>query len=381
MSFVEFQNVSKHYGAVAAVDDVDLSIEKGEFFSILGPSGCGKTTMLRLIAGFIRPDAGIILVNGNRIEGVPPEKRNVGMVFQNYALFPHLTVADNIAFGLNMQHVDRATTDRHVREMLDLVQLNEMAERFPRQLSGGQQQRVALARALITEPHVLLLDEPLAALDKQLRSYMQVELRDLQRKLGITTFFVTHDQEEAMTLADRIAVMRSGKIIQIGPPSQVYERPRTRFVSNFLGSSNFFDGELLACENGQAAVRAAGDLILQAPCSEPMPAERKVVLVVRPEKIRLFTEKPALPNCIPARVVHLVYMGTSTTYLLEPQTGEGAAGLGVKTEQITEPRTAAETSINRITAFDQNERSRPDFSLDQQVYAAWDADSCFLLEE
>ena len=367
MGFVEFQKVNKHYGAIAAVDDVDLVIEKGEFFSLLGPSGCGKTTMLRLIAGFIRPDSGSILVDGNQIENVPPEKRKVGMVFQNYALFPHLTVADNIAFGLNVQHVDKDIARKRMEEMLELVQLKEMEDRFPRQLSGGQQQRVALARALITQPHVLLLDEPLAALDKQLRSYMQVELRDLQRKLGITTFFVTHDQEEAMTLADRIAVMRSGKIIQIGPPSEVYERPHTRFVSNFLGSSNFFEGELLSCENGLAKVKISPDLLLTAGCGKTISPQKKVVLVVRPEKIRLFQEKPDFPNCIPARVVHLVYMGTSTTYLLQPEFGHQSAG-----EQLT---------VERITVFDQNERSKPDFTLGEQVYAAWDAESCFILEE
>lgn len=362
MGFVEFQEVNKHYGTVAAVDHVDLVIEKGEFFSLLGPSGCGKTTMLRLIAGFINPDSGAILINGNRIESVPPEKRKVGMVFQNYALFPHLSVADNIAFGLNVQHTDKDTVHRQVTGMLELMQLGGMEDRFPRQLSGGQQQRVALARALITQPDVLLLDEPLAALDKQLRTYMQVELRELQRKLGITTFFVTHDQEEAMTLADRIAVMKSGKIVQIGRPSEVYERPYSRFVSNFLGSSNFFEGELAGCESGQAKVKISDDILLTAECGKTISLQKKVVLVVRPEKIRLFNEKPALENCISARVVHLVYMGTSTTYLLQPEFG---------------PQTAAE----RITVFDQNERSKPDFEIGEQVYAAWDPDSCFLLEE
>jgi spermidine/putrescine ABC transporter ATP-binding subunit len=366
MGFVEFQQVSKHYGALAAVNNVDLAIRQGEFFSILGPSGCGKTTMLRLIAGFIQPDRGAIRIAGEQVEGIPPEKRKVGMVFQNYALFPHLTVVDNIAFGLSIRRESQESIRKQVREMLDLVQLNEMADRFPRQLSGGQQQRVALARALITKPHVLLLDEPLAALDKQLRSYMQVELRDLQRKLGITTFFVTHDQEEAMTLADRIAVMKEGQIIQIGPPGEVYERPRTRFVSNFLGSSNFFSGEMLNCVDGRADVRVREDLILSAECGGDIPAGKRVLLVVRPEKIRLFAEKPALPNCIPARVAHLVYMGTSTTYLLSPDF-EG------------EPSKSGEPE--RITVFDQNERSRPDFTLEQRVYAAWSADSCFLLED
>jgi spermidine/putrescine transport system ATP-binding protein len=244
-----------------------------------------------------------------------------------------------------------------VEEVIDLVQLKGLGQRFPRQLSGGQQQRVALARALITRPSVLLLDEPLAALDKQLRSQMQVELRELQRRLGITTFFVTHDQEEAMTLSDRIAVMKAGSIIQIGRPSEVYERPLTRFISNFLGSSNFFEGELLSCEAGFARLQVRPNLVLTASCEASKSYPAAITLAVRPEKIHLYSQPPGLPNCIAARVVHLVYMGTSTTYLLQPELGE------------------------RITVFAQNEGSKPDYDLDSLVYAAWDPDSCFLLKE
>lgn len=357
MAFIEFQQVTKRYGEVTAADAIDLSIEEGEFFSLLGPSGCGKTTMLRLIAGFVRPDRGSILVGGNQIESIPPEKRNVGMVFQNYALFPHLSVAGNIAFGLSVKHVEKEEIQARVQEALSLVQLDGLEDRFPRQISGGQQQRVALARALVTRPSVLLLDEPLAALDKQLRSEMQVELRQLQRRLGITAFFVTHDQEEAMTLSDRIAVMKSGRIIQVGAPSEVYERPLTRFISNFLGSSNFFEGTLLGCEGKRAMLQVRPGLTLQAACEKQASPGTHLTLAVRPEKIRLYANPPALPNCLPAKVVHLVYMGTSTTYLLQPEAGE------------------------RITVFAQNEGSKPDFQTGVQVYAAWDPDSCFLLED
>jgi spermidine/putrescine ABC transporter ATP-binding subunit len=357
MGFIEFHQVSKQYGSVIAADQIDLTIEEGEFFSLLGPSGCGKTTVLRLIAGFIHPDQGSILVGGQRVETVPPEKRNVGMVFQNYALFPHLTVAGNIAFGLSVKHVSKDEIQGRVAEMLDLVRLKGLGDRFPRQLSGGQQQRVALARALITRPSVLLLDEPLAALDKQLRSQMQVELRELQRELGITTFFVTHDQEEAMTLSDRIAVMKEGQIIQIGYPSEVYERPLTKFISNFLGSSNFFEGSLESCEKGLARVQVRPELVFTAGCDVPLSVGQPLTLAVRPEKVRLFSRVPDLPNVIPAKVEHLVYMGTSTTYLLQPEQGE------------------------RITVFAQNEGSTPDFELGERVYAAWEPDSCFLLQE
>ena len=357
MSYVELNTVAKSYGNVVAADGIDMSVREGEFFALLGPSGCGKTTILRLIAGFIQPDAGSIRVGGRQIEHIPPERRNIGMVFQNYALFPHLSVAKNIAFGLSVKRVPRDRIRRQVGELLDLVMLTELGDRFPRELSGGQQQRVALARAIITRPSVLLLDEPLAALDKQLRSQMQVELRELQRKLGITAIFVTHDQEEAMTLSDRIAVMNAGRIVQVGESSEVYERPRTRFISSFLGQSNFFTGRLLAAADSIARVKVRDGLELQGSLGEDTPTGPAVTLAVRPEKVRLSTEPSRLPNAVAARVVHRVYMGTSTTYLLQPEAGE------------------------RITAFCQNERRKPQFDIGDQVYAAWETESCFLVEE
>lgn len=356
MSYVELNKVVKNYGDVIAANEIDLSVEEGEFFALLGPSGCGKTTVLRLMAGFINPDFGTINVGGRRMEYVPPEKRNIGMVFQNYALFPHLSVAENIAFGLSVKHFPREHIRKQVDKMLDLVMLKDMDKRFPRQLSGGQQQRVALARALITKPKLLLLDEPLAALDKQLRTQMQVELREIQHELGITAIFVTHDQEEAMTLSDRIAVMKSGRIMQIGKPSEVYERPWTKFVCTFLGNSNLFPGKLVVQKNDIARVEFEKGLILQAACSEEKFVGQDITLAVRPEKIRLYTEPPELKNIISAEVMHLVYTGTSTTYLLQPEKGE------------------------RITAFCQNERRSPQYGIGDHVYAAWETESCFILD-
>jgi spermidine/putrescine ABC transporter ATP-binding subunit len=350
MSEVELRGVTKLYGTVAAADRIDLVVQDGEFFSLLGPSGSGKTTVLRLIAGFIQPDSGVIRIGDREMQGIPPERRSLGMVFQNYALFPHLTVADNIAFGLSVKGAPRDEIKQRVDEMLELVELKGMGPRLPRQLSGGQQQRVALARALVTRPRVLLLDE-------KLRTQMQVELRQLQQELKITAIFVTHDQEEALTLSDRIAVMNGGRICQIGQPQQVYERPQTRFVSNFLGQSNFFEGKLLEVEGEAALLETAQGHRLRSNARSGRQAGQAGTLVVRPEKVRIFRQPPDLPNVIPARIFHRVYMGTSTTYLMQPAQGE------------------------QILAFNQNEESELAFQLHEDVYAAWGADACFLLED
>jgi putative spermidine/putrescine transport system ATP-binding protein len=247
---VSFQNVARHFGTVRAVDDVNLNIAEGEFFAMLGPSGSGKTTCLRLIAGFEQPTSGHIEIFGETAEGVPPYKRQVNTVFQDYALFPHMTILDNVAYGLMVKGVDRAVRHRKAEDALSLVALGGYGARRPGQLSGGQRQRVALARALVNEPKVLLLDEPLGALDLKLREQMQVELKSLQRQLGITFVFVTHDQGEALSMADRVAVFNDGKIVQVGTPEDVYERPNTRFVASFVGSSNVLSPDVSAALGG-----------------------------------------------------------------------------------------------------------------------------------
>ena len=253
MSVVEIDRVEKHYGSVAALAGVSLTFADGEFFGLLGPSGSGKTTLLRAIAGFVDPDAGVIRLDGRDIGHTPVHKREIGMVFQNYALFPHMSVFDNIAFGLSVRGQPSQDIKRRVGEMLALVRLSGMEKRTPRQLSGGQQQRIALARALVTRPRLLLLDEPLGALDKRLRQQMQIELKQIQREVGITTIFVTHDQEEALTLSDRIAIFDEGKVVQAGNPHAVYERPATAFAANFLGDANFFEGKVLGPRRVAAA--------------------------------------------------------------------------------------------------------------------------------
>src|SRR5512145_1230470 len=242
---VELQNITKRFGDFIAVDDVSLDIKDGEFFSLLGPSGCGKTTCLRMIAGFELPSEGEIKIRGKSMGDTPPYKRPVNTVFQNYALFPHMTVFENVAFGLEMQKVSRAEIKTRVKEALEMVRLPQLADRKPRQLSGGQQQRIALARALVNRPQVLLLDEPLSALDLKLRKAMQLELKELQHQVGITFIFVTHDQEEAITMSDRIAVMNEGVVQQVGAPREIYESPRNRFVADFIGETNFIEGEVL----------------------------------------------------------------------------------------------------------------------------------------
>ncbi|MBL8697842.1 MAG: ABC transporter ATP-binding protein [Alphaproteobacteria bacterium] len=308
---VRLERVRKTFGSVVAVDDVSLSIAKGAIVSLLGPSGCGKTTTLRLIAGFERPSAGGVHIRGARVNDVPPYRRDFGMVFQSYALFPHLTVADNVAFGLKMRRVSRDERTRRVAEALALVKLDGFADRTPRQLSGGQQQRVALARAIVFNPAVLLLDEPLGALDKMLREEMQVELRQLQQRLGITTVFVTHDQEEALTLSDQVAVMRNGLIEQIGAPRAIYERPATEFVAGFLGASNFFDGRVV--ERG--CVEIAGR---RFPVAAATQAGAPVRLAIRPERVSL-TASDA--DGLPATLRDVIFRGSTVHFYLDSAIG------------------------------------------------------------
>jgi len=305
---VRLQGVRKRYGEVVALDGVDLEIRRGEFFSLLGPSGCGKTTLLRLLAGFETPDAGRVLIGGKDMAGVPPYERSVNTVFQNYALFPHMTVAGNIAFGLRMKGLPQGEIRKKVAWALELVDLLGLEGRYPRELSGGQKQRVALARALVLEPQVLLLDEPLSALDLKLRQELRVELMQLQRRLGTTFVFVTHDQEEALVMSDRIAVMRAGRVEQVGLPDEVYERPKNRFVADFLGRSNF----LPARPHPLGAETPLGPLRLKSPL------EREALLVIRPEKIRLYPKEATPPreNLVVAQVEEIVYTGAENQYYL-----------------------------------------------------------------
>jgi spermidine/putrescine ABC transporter ATP-binding subunit len=315
---IELRGVTKYYGSVRALDDFSFQVLAGEFFTLLGPSGCGKTTALRSIAGFVIPDAGEVFIKGDRVTALPPHRRRVGMVFQHYALFPHRTVAQNIAFGLRMQRASRHDIARRVDEALALVQLPGYGDRFPRQLSGGEQQRVALARAAVTRPTVLLLDEPLGALDKKLRERRQMELKRLQREIGITTIYVTHDQEEALTMSDRIAVMQSGRIEQIGSPLEIYERPDNAFVADFIGTTNLLRGRLIHHDGRIATVDCGGAKLRVA---DRVPADpREVAVALRPEKVHLDAAEP-FSNTLSARVTQLVYMGDTIAYSLRTDEG------------------------------------------------------------
>ncbi len=324
---IELKEVSKHFGRVVAVDTVSLSIGDGEFFSLLGPSGCGKTTTLRLIAGFELSTEGEVYIGGQLQGETPPYRRPVNTVFQNYALFPHMTVFRNVAFGLEMQKVPKGDIRQRVLEALEMVQLPGMENRKPNQLSGGQQQRVALARALVNRPQVLLLDEPLGALDLKLRKAMQLELKALQHRVGITFIYVTHDQEEALTMSDRIAVMNHGRVLQVGTPEEIYEQPTDRFVADFIGETNFLEGQARESQAGEAAVVVDGVLTLYVPTPPLSPPTlggmkggagmgEEVTVAIRPEKISLHAE-PAGPRAIPGIVQEVIYTGTDTRYLVQ----------------------------------------------------------------
>jgi spermidine/putrescine transport system ATP-binding protein len=306
--------VSKRFADFQALDDVSFSIRENEFFTLLGPSGCGKTTLLRMIAGFERPTSGAIRLFGQPLDALPPHRRRVNTVFQSYALFPHMTVAQNVAFGLENLGWDRARREARVARMLDMVHMTEFAARKPVQLSGGQRQRIALARALAPEPQVLLLDEPLSALDLKLRQAMRDELRTLQRETGITFVFVTHDQEEALDMSDRIAVMGEGRIQQIGSPGEIYEEPVNRFVADFIGETNFLDGEVIAAMDGKVRVRTPfGAEILAA--ATGVTGRGIVTLSLRPEKIGL--EDEAAGTILAGIVVSRNYMGGYTHYTID----------------------------------------------------------------
>ncbi len=339
---VRLVDVVKRFGEAVAVDHIHLEVQKGEFFSLLGPSGCGKTTTLRMIGGFEEPTSGLIELQGEDVTWTPPFRRNVNTVFQNYALFPHLTIYENVAFGLRRKGVKDAEVKRRVAEMLELVELPGFETRKPTQISGGQAQRVALARALVNRPAVLLLDEPLGALDLKLRKQMQVELKRIQQEVGITFIYVTHDQEEAMTMSDRIAVMNRGRYEQLGDPESLYERPGTRFVAGFLGVSNLLPGSVQGSDGKYTTVKLASDATVRAP-SGLINGKVDVNIGVRPEKIRLREPAEVDPTPTGHNQLHGVirdasYLGVSTQYQVEAR---GGARMTVY-EQNVERATRAE---------------------------------------
>ncbi|QHF23953.1 polyamine ABC transporter ATP-binding protein [Rathayibacter sp. VKM Ac-2804] len=372
---LELVGISKQYPGFTALDSLDLTIPAGSFFALLGPSGCGKTTTLRLVAGLEEPSAGRILIGGKDVTATKTFQRPVNTVFQSYALFPHMSILENVAFGLKRRRIDDPVGKAH--EALRLVELDHLAQRRPAQLSGGQQQRVALARAIVNRPALLLLDEPLGALDLKLRRQMQLELKSIQEEVGLTFLHVTHDQEEAMTMADTVAVMNKGRIEQMGAPEALYELPRTVFVANFLGQSNLFTGEVVA-STGTALTVAAGDARIVVPTARAARESGEMTIGVRPEKLLLLTEAPADSpdrNVLgPGRVVDVSFSGVSTQYTIEiptlgsivvfaqnmvfgPVVGEGAQvwvswsiehGFGLADEPGTVPRFAADDSTRSI---------------------------------
>ncbi|MDQ1434660.1 MAG: spermidine/putrescine transport system ATP-binding protein [Actinomycetota bacterium] len=338
---VGLYGVTKRFGDMVAVDDVTITVGRGEFFSMLGPSGCGKTTSLRMIAGFEEPDSGRVELTGRDIVGVPPYKRNVNTVFQSYALFPHLTVADNVAFGLRRKKVSKSEVRDRVRRYLDLVQLNGYDDRRPSQLSGGQQQRVALARALVNEPAVLLLDEPLGALDLKLRKQMQLELMRIQREVGVTFVYVTHDQEEALVMSDRLAVMSQGRVEQVGYPEDIYERPATRFVAGFIGTSNIVEAAVTGRVGEFLQVEAApGDrLLVPAPTDRSVSPGDRLSFTVRPEKLRVVAETEVVADnfcTVSGTVVDVVYQGVSTQLVIRTDTGTTLVVFRQNSERVSD---------------------------------------------
>ncbi|MBN2283600.1 MAG: ABC transporter ATP-binding protein [Deltaproteobacteria bacterium] len=361
-NFLEFQDVSKHFGSIRAVDHVSLSIGQGEFFSLLGPSGCGKTTLLRILAGFERPDSGRVILNGEDITSLPPNRRKVNTIFQSYALFPHLTVRENIAFGLKLEKRPKREIENEVDRMLALVQMEDQAQKYPEKISGGQKQRVAIARALIKRPRVLLLDEPLAALDLKLRQRMLMELDLIHDEVGITFLYVTHDQGEAMSLSDRIAVMNLGVIEQTGTPAEIYEAPRSSFVAAFIGDTNFFEGRVAEIVNPEYS-RLALDGFPDVLCfnDKHISLGNSVNLSIRPEKFHISRERPQLSakhNIVPGIVEDVIYQGLMTKYWVRVQE-------------------------YRLSVVQQHSRFLLDekpIRWEEQVWISWHADDGFMLE-
>lgn len=316
---LSLRNLSKHYGSLAAVDGVDLEVPRGSFLTLLGPSGSGKTTILMAIAGFVEPSGGSIMLDDKDITRFPPDKRNFGMVFQGYALFPHMTVADNIWFPLKVRGVSKADASAKIKNALELVQMGHLAERYPSQLSGGQQQRVALARAIVFEPDLLLLDEPLSALDKKLRADLQWELKSLHQRLGTTFIYVTHDQEEALSMSDRIIILRDGQIEQQGAPGDLYERPATKFVADFLGKSNFLTGTVGEVGDGRFTYVSGSEALVQAGAPQHGKLNGQVLVALRPEKIALSQERPGSTNAVSGRITAFNYYGSAYHFQVQTE--------------------------------------------------------------
>jgi len=369
---ITIEHIHKSYGDFKAVEDVCLNIYKGEMFALVGASGCGKTTLLRMLAGFSEPTAGRILIDGADMTRVPPYERPVNMMFQSYALFPHMSVEQNVGYGLRRLKLDRTDRIQRVKSALEMVQLGALAKRKPHQLSGGQRQRVALARALIRRPKVLLLDEPLSALDKKLREQTQFELMNIQYEVGTTFVFVTHDQDEAMTLSTRIAVMNGGQVLQVGAPADIYEFPKSRFVADFIGTTNLFEGVVTLCEPdrgepGKVIIRSQElgcDLYSDHAGGEQpgsLSVGKTVWMALRPEKIRLSKQPNAQPgiNQLKGVVWELGYLGNRSTYRVKTSSGK------------------------LVTVFTQNERRSAEWAIDwsDEVYLSWTADSAVLLEQ
>jgi ABC-type Fe3+/spermidine/putrescine transport system ATPase subunit len=316
LSHLELIDLRKRFGAAQAVDGVSIGVERGERLALLGPSGCGKTTSLNMIAGFLEPDSGSIRIGGREINALPAHKRDIGMVFQQYALFPHLTAGENVAFGLRMRRVDKAEQRRRVAEALAIVRLAGLEERYPRQLSGGQQQRVALARALVLRPQMLLLDEPLSNLDAKLRQEMRTELLSILDEVGITTILVTHDQEEALALSDRLAVMNQGRIEQAGLPGDVYRRPASAFVAKFLGDTNVVEGRVSETTGGALFCELANGWRVATEPRPGLPIGQKVEIILRAERLRVSDASAGGVNSFPVTLEHAIYLGVTTRYVV-----------------------------------------------------------------
>lgn len=356
---VTLEGVSKSFGKTLAVDNLSLCINEREFLTLLGPSGCGKTTTLRLIAGFLKPDKGSIFIRGERVNEIPSYDRSLGMVFQNYALFPHMTAYENIAFGLRLRRVSHDAIKEKVERVLRVVQLTGVEHRYPRELSGGQQQRIALARALVVEPQVLLLDEPLSNLDLKLRMAMRIELKEIQRNMGLTAMYVTHDQGEALVLSDRIAVMNQGKIAQIGSPTEIYESPRNTFIADFVGEANFFEGEVseisdLVRVKTSVGLTLFGQLVLDEEHKKTFGKNAKVSVSIRPEKIDIKERPTKQMNSFNGRITHRVYLGSYRRYYVALHGGS---------------QVILDKPIVRSTGKDY-----PD-----EVYVEWDPENCIVI--